>query len=293
MKKGLIGVFVIMMFTGCAPQVDDGKIDVVATVGMLGDVVRNVGGDFVEVTDLMGPGVDPHLYKASFNDTALIEDAEAIFYVGIDLEAKMAEFLEGLEGKPVVPVAEVIDENLLREKDPHIWFDVDLWAKIVPPIVETLSEMDPANAEIYAANGENYLAELADLEIWVRDYTAQLPMEKRVLVTAHDAFGYFGDAYGFEVLGVQGISTASDYGLKDLERLIDTIVEREVKAIFVESSVSSQSIEALQEGVLAKGFAVEIGGQLFSDAMGALGTEQGTYVGMVKYNVKTIVDALK
>ena len=292
MKKFLIGL--VFLFTACTPVVDNGKVDVVVTVGMLGDVVRNVGGDLVEVVDLMGPGVDPHLYKASFNDTGLLENAEAIFYVGLHLEAKMAEFLEELSAqKKVVAVGESLDKSLLRENDPHVWFDVELWSGVIEPVVVSLSEIDPANAEIYRANGEKYLAELLALDVWVSDYVADLPEEKRVLVTAHDAFGYFGDAYGFEVLGVQGISTAADYGLQDLERLIDVIVERQVKAIFVESSVSGQSIEALRQGVVAKGFDVEIGGSLFSDAMGALDTPEGTYVGMVKYNVKSIIDALR
>lgn len=284
----------VLVLGGCSQDIADEKVHVVSTVGMLGDMVRNVGGDLIEVTDLMGPGVDPHLYKPSASDIALIDGADVVFYVGIHLEAKMAALFEDLEEqRPVYAVAGNIDESLLRPNDPHIWFDVDLWASTVAVVVDALSEFDPKNAEVYEANGEVYFASLMELDQWVEQTVEQLPRERRVLITAHDAFGYFGDAYGFDVLGVLGISTASDFGLKDLEELIEVIVDREVPAIFVETSVSDRSIRALMEGAQAEGQELEIGGSLFSDAMGERGTLEGTYIGMVKHNVTTIVDALK
>lgn len=300
MKKLLLS-FLMLALAGCTPTVDDGRVDVVATVGMVADVVENVGGDLVDVESLMGPGVDPHLYNPSAGDVKKMADAEVVFYVGLHLEGKMIDAFDAL-GDKALGVAEKIDESKLIATDeeyeggsfdPHIWFDVDLWSSVVPEIVEKLVQVDPANAEFYVANGDAYLAELEVLSEWVTGRVAEVPENSRVLVTAHDAFGYFGEAYGFEVKGLQGISTASDFGVKDLEALVNFIVEREIKAIFVESSVAPKAIEALKEGVVAKGWNVEIGGELFSDAMGDAGTVEGTYLGMVKHNVDTIVNALK
>ncbi len=306
MRKVLSLIFAVTLLTACTATdtevVDDGRLNVVATVGMVGDMVENVGGDHVNVQSIMGPGVDPHLYQPSAGDIALMGEADVIFYVGLHLEGKMVEVLESLgEEKIVVALSDAVDEGSLLSADPdstyahdpHIWFNVDLWSQAVPLVAETLSIADSENAESYAVSGESYAAQLVELDAWVEERVVELPEEQRVLITAHDAFEYFGDAYGFEVRGIQGISTASDYGLKDLEELIDFIVERQIKAVFIESSVSDKSIKSLQEGVNGEGWEIVIGGELFSDAMGDAGTVEGTYVGMVEHNVNTIVNALK
>jgi len=295
-----------LIFTACQSgtvEVDSGKLQVVATVGMVADMVENVGGELVDVESLMGPGVDPHVYKPSTGDVSALEKADIIFFVGLHLEAKTSEVLESLATrKNVVGLGEFLPKEDLLDADaalvgatydPHIWFDVELWSKNISKVVEVLSEADPENAEIYQTNGEIYLKELIELDQWISETAQEIPEDQRVMITAHDAFNYFGRAYGFEVRGIQGISTASDYGLKDLEELINLIVEKKLKAIFVESSVSSRSIEALQEGAAAEGWEVAIGGQLFSDAMGDPETAEGTYIGMIKHNVNTIVNSLK
>lgn len=300
----LISAFSSLLFVGCVGggQSDDGKLNVVTTVGMVADMVENVGGDLVIVDSLMGPGVDPHLYKPSAGDIALMEDADIIFYVGLHLEGKMVEVLESLaEKKDVVAISRQLDTAKLLapqagqtgSNDPHIWFDVELWSNTISEVEQTLIVADPENAAVYRKNAEVYLQKLQELDIWVAEQISLIPEDQRVMITAHDAFNYFGVAYGMDVRGLQGISTASEYGLKDLEQMIDFIVEREIKAVFVESSVPKKSIEALQEGVRAAGWDTKIGGELFSDAMGDPESEEGTYIGMVKHNVNTIVNALK
>ena len=299
LKKFFLILISVLVFAGCGKVAfeDDGKIHAVSTVGMLGDTIKNVGGDFVTVKSIMGPGVDPHLYKPSGGDIGLMEEADVIFYVGLHLEGKMVEIFESLaEKKEVIAVAGSIDGLLTTPNgavDPHIWFDVDLWSKTIDNVEKTFSKLDPKNSDVYAANAAAYLAELSELHEWVLAEALKVPEDQRVMITAHDAFNYFGRAYGFEVKGLQGISTASDYGLKDLEEMINLIVERKLKAVFVESSVPRKSIEALQQGVIAKGWDVEIGGELFSDAMGDPTTPEGNYLGMVRHNVNTIVNALK
>ena len=248
----------------------------------------------------MGPGIDPHLYVASEGDVDLLQRADVIFYNGLFLEAQMADVLRQIgERKPSIPVAERIPaQDLLPwatyadEYDPHVWFDVTLWAKAVEAVRDTLVEYDPTNADAYRANTEAYLKELDELHAYVKTQAERLPADQRVLITAHDAFHYFGRAYGFEVRGLQGISTASEAGTADVRELADFIVAREIRALFVESSVPVRNIEALQAAVQAQGFTVEIGGQLYSDAMGDPGTPDGTYVGMVRHNIDTIVGAL-
>lgn len=277
----------------------DGKLRITATIGMISDVAGEVGGDRVAVTGLMGPGVDPHLYKASQGDISKLEDAQVIFYGGLHLEGKMTEIFEKMsKKKTVVAVTADIPEDRLRKvgegaHDPHVWFDVGLWMSATEKIRDTLASEDPAHAEEYRARAETYLAKLRELDDYAREQIASIPKESRVMVTAHDAFGYFGDAYGIEVVGLQGISTAAEYGSKDVTELRDMLVERKVKAVFVESSVPKKSIEAVIEGAKKKGHEVVIGGELFSDAMGKAGTPEGTYVGMVRHNVDTIVNALK
>lgn len=272
-----------------------------ATIGMIADVAEEIGKPHVSVTGLMGPGVDPHLYKATSSDLRKLSGADVILYNGLHLEGRMADVLVKLARRvPTVQVTETIPESMLKEPpafagqyDPHVWFNVEMWRYVAEHIRDTFIEMDDANAKTYRTNAEAYLKKMDDLHAYAKAQIATIPAESRVLVTAHDAFGYFGDAYGIEVMGIQGISTASEYGLQDLSRLVDVLVEREVKAVFVESSVSPKSIEALVRGAESKGHDVKIGGELFSDAMGEAGTPEGTYIGMVRHNVDTIVKALK
>ncbi|GMV95239.1 MAG: metal ABC transporter substrate-binding protein [Candidatus Hydrogenedentota bacterium] len=279
----------------------DGVLVVTTTIGMITDVTREIAGEHAEVRGLMGPGVDPHLYKATQGDLAKLSDADLILYNGLHLEGKMADVLVQMAQRVrTVQVTDEIPQNLLREPpefagqyDPHVWFDVKLWSMAAERIAKALAEADPQHAEEYRSNAETYLAELEQLDAYAREQIATIPKEQRVLVTAHDAFGYFGRAYDIEVMGLQGISTAAEYGLQDLTRMVDVIVERNIKAVFVESSVSPKSIEALVRGVEDKGGTVKVGGELFSDAMGEAGTPEGTYIGMVRHNVDTIVEALK
>jgi manganese/zinc/iron transport system substrate-binding protein len=275
-------------------------IAVVATIGMIADAVERVGGERVSVDGLMGPGIDPHLYKASEGDLRRLERADLILYAGLHLEAKMADVLERIaDQRATQAVTETIPRSQLLspaqfqgQYDPHVWFDVRLWMRAVEQIRDTLTELDPGSRALYRANAAAYLAELEELDRYVREQVARVPQERRVVITAHDAFGYFGEAYGFEVRGLQGISTASEAGAGDVQALADFIVERRIPAIFVESSVSPRTISAVREAVRSRGFEVEVGGSLFSDAMGDEGTPEGTYIGMVRHNVDTIVAGL-
>lgn len=273
---------------------------VVTTVGMIGDIVQNIGGEHVKVTSLMGPGVDPHLYKASEGDVGRMTEADVIFYNGLHLEAKMGEVLEKMEGQiRTVAVTKGIDESELLAPpefegafDPHVWFDVTLWMEAAKQVRDTLVELDPEHADDYQANAESYLAELSELHDYVKAQAETVPKDQRVLITAHDAFNYFGRAYDFEVRGLQGISTAAEAGTADVQDLAEFIAENKIPAIFVESSVPPRTIEAVQAAVKSRGFDVEIGGELFSDAMGDPGTPEGTYAGMVRHNIDTIVSSL-
>jgi manganese/zinc/iron transport system substrate-binding protein len=275
-------------------------IRVVTTIGMISDIVSQIGGDRVTVTGLMGPGVDPHLYKASEGDVARMAEADIIFYNGLHLEGKMAEVLEKLGQRiKTAAVAEAIDHSVLLAPpefegayDPHVWFDVSLWSEAVTHVRDVLTEYDAAGTDIYRENAQRYLADLSDLHEYVKAEASTVPENRRVIVTAHDAFNYFGRAYGFEVRGLQGISTASEAGTADVKALAEFIVERKIPAVFVETSVPPRYIEALQAAVAARGFVVEIGGNLYSDAMGDPNTEAGNYIGMVRSNIDTIVDAL-
>jgi manganese/zinc/iron transport system substrate-binding protein len=306
--KSFIALFVLAMsLVGCSSTESTtnsegkDKIIVTATIGMIADVVKNVGGENVETTGLMKSGVDPHLYKASQGDIKKLEQADIIFYNGLHLEGKMGEIFEKMaDDKPTVAVTKDIPESKLRSwddgsagHDPHVWFNVKHWISVTETITNELSKLDPEHEEQYKENAEAYMKKLEELDQYAREQVATIPEETRVLVTAHDAFGYFGDAYGIKVMGLQGISTASEYGSKDVSSLRDYLVENKVKAVFVESSVPKKAIEAVIEGASKKGHEVIIGGELFSDAMGEEGTEEGTYLGMVKHNVDTIVNALK
>lgn len=277
---------------------DDDRIRVATTVGMIADLVRNTGGDRVEVTALMGPGIDPHLYKPSARDIGTLSEADIVFYGGLHLEGRMVDTFEGIarSGKPTVAVSEAIPEDRLLAfdgaHDPHVWFDVALWALALDEVIARMSETFPDDAATFQANGAAYRTQLDALDGYVREQAGRVPEAQRVLITAHDAFAYFGRAYGFEVRGLQGISTAAEAGAGDVQALIGFIVERQIGAIFVESSVSPATIEAVREGCRARGWEVAIGGQLFSDAMGEAGTPEGTYIGMVTHNIDTIVGAL-
>lgn len=283
-----------------AASAEEGVLQITTTTSMITDITKVVGGDHVQVTGLMGAGIDPHLYVASEGDMELLQKADVIFYNGLLLEAQMAEILEQLgERKTVVAVTQALDEGQLLpwaqyadEFDPHVWFDVSLWMKAVEAVRDTLVQVDATHATAYQANATAYLEELTKLDSYVKEQATRLPAEQRILITAHDAFHYFGRAYGFDVRGLQGISTASEAGTADVQALADFIAEKQIKAIFVESSVPVRNIEALQAAVQARGFQVTIGGQLFSDAMGDPNTPEGTYVGMVRHNIDTIVGAL-
>ncbi len=282
------------------PDADQMTINVVATTGMVGDVVKNVGGEYVSVTVLMGPGVDPHLYKTSAGDVSRLQKADIIFYSGLHLEAAMGVVLERMGTlKTTVAITDSLDRDALiappnysSAYDPHVWFDVSLWAGTVDTVREALSRIDPAHADQYAANAAAYQAELLQLHEEILTQVQQLPPDRRVLVTAHDAFSYFGRAYGFEVVGLQGLSTATEAGAANVRDLAEMITERRIPAVFIESSVPRRNIEAVQAAVESRGFNVQIGGQLYSDAMGDPGTPEGTYTGMVRANVSTILNAL-
>ncbi|WP_062197283.1 metal ABC transporter solute-binding protein, Zn/Mn family [Massilibacterium senegalense] len=274
---------------------------VTATTSQVADAVKNIGGEYVTVVSLMGPGVDPHLYKATQSDIKKLQEADIIFYNGLHLEGKMTDVLAKMDKeKPTYAIAEQIDKSLLKEDkedvrivDPHVWFDIDLWTEAVKQVEEGLIGLDPDHKEQYQKNAKQYYEELAALKEYAKERLETIPKEQRVLVTAHDAFGYFGDAYDMEVMGLQGLSTDAEYGIKDVQKLVDVLVNRQVKAVFIESSISEKSIQAVIEGAKKKNHNVVIGGELFSDAMGEERTEEGTYVGMYKHNVDTIVQSLK
>lgn len=301
----LLGLFLLFLSACSTASASDGDLSqrpirAIATTGMVADAVKNVGGERVQVTSLMGAGVDPHLYKPSERSVVALADADVIFYNGLHLEAGMAKVFERMAGAvKTVAVTDGIDRGQLTAPpefqghyDPHVWFDVGLWKTTANTVRDALIEMDPQHAQIYQANAAAYLAELEDLDRYVYSQAQKIPEQQRVLITAHDAFNYFGRAYGFEVRGLQGISTASEAGTADVQKLADFIVERGIPAIFVESSVPTRTLEAVQAAVRAKGFDVQIGGQLFSDAMGNPNSPEGSYNGMVRFNIDTIVKAL-
>lgn len=300
-----------LSFVGCLDRSGDPETSVdpaepykvVGTVGMITDIVRNVAGDYAQVEGIIGEGVDPHLYKPTRGDVVKLSQADVVFYNGLLLEGKMTDVLVRVAttGKPVKAVTEAIlnETDYLLEKDdgseytdPHVWMDVSGWLRAVPVVAETLAEFDPAHAEAYRANAAAYIAKLEALDAYAKAAMATIPESQRVLVTAHDAFQYMGRAYGIEVRGIQGVSTESEAGVRDLEELVDFIVEREIPAVFVETSVADKNVRALIEGAQSRGHNVEIGGSLFSDAMGQPGTYEGTYIGMIDHNVTTIVNAL-
>ena len=281
---------------------ESGKLKVATTTTMITDLIHHIAKDSIELEGLMGSGVDPHLYKASEGDVNKLGGADLIFYNGLHLEGKLVEVFEKMEdyGIHTVALSDALDpstfissEAFQGNYDPHIWFDIDNWIAIGEYAMETLSEADPKNAAYYKGNWTTYRTQLTELKSQIRAKIDELEPSQRILVTAHDAFNYFGKAYGFEVVGLQGLSTATEAGVKDVQNISNFIIEKKVKAIFVESSVPKRTIEALQAAVESKGNEVAIGGTLYSDALGDAGSKEGEYIGMFLHNVNTMVDALK
>ncbi len=302
MRKYIILVFLISAFACKQDVKENDKLQVVTTTTMITDLVKNIGGDKIDVKGLMGAGVDPHLYKASEGDVSKLFNADVIIYNGLHLEGKLEDVFEKMrhQNKKTIAVSDAIDKITLIDSeyfasnyDPHIWFDISNWEIITQYVTNKLCELDAKNASNYKTNGSNYLKLLDSLKTTITEEINLLSVEKRILVTAHDAFNYFGKEFNFNVVGLQGLSTATEAGVKDVQRMATFIEKNKVKAIFVESSVPKRTVEALQEAVKAKGKEVVIGGTLFSDALGSAGTQEGTYIGMYKHNVKTIVNALR
>lgn len=275
---------------------------VTSTVGMITDVARSIAESAASVSGLMGPGVDPHLYKPSASDIQRLGDADLILYGGLHLEGRMADTLHAIDERTTVrtvAVSETIPTNLRMSSsgqadvwDPHVWMDVSLWHRVAGTIAQELTTLMPADAEKIASRAETYRARLTELDAWAESELERIPDHKRVLVTAHDAFSYFGRRYNVEVIGLQGLSTASEAGASDVQSLANFLTERQIPAIFVESSIPPNTIEAVQAATRSRGWDVRIGGELYADAMGSPGTPDGTYIGMMRHNVRTIVQAL-
>ena len=303
LKKIITTLTLAVLFLACGSEdsklnSEGKKIKVVATTTMLADLVEVIAGDKLDIEHLMGPGVDPHLYKASENDISKIATSDILVFNGLHLEGKMGEIFEKMEGRvDIITAEEAIPHELLRilgkGVDPHIWFDTKIWKLVAKNMGNRLMIIDPPNAEFYKANTDNYIIQLDELEAWAKKEISIIPVSERYLVTAHDAFGYFGNRFDFKVVGLQGFSTATEAGVADVRNISQLIYSKKIKAIFIESSVPIRNIEALRASVKAKGGDVVIGGELFSDALGTEGTEEGTYIGMFKHNVETIVNALQ
>ena len=301
MKKILLTIAITLTLLNCKEEKKaNSKLNVVTTTSMITDLVKNIGGKHINLQGLMGSGVDPHLYKASEGDVSKLSNADVIFYSGLHLEGKLVEIFEKMKNKKTIAISDVLDKKTLigseyfaSSYDPHIWFNVDYWIQATQFVVSKLSEAIPEQKTAFETNGANYIKQLQALKTNLKTKIETLPQEKRILVTAHDAFNYFGKSFNFEVVGLQGLSTATEAGVQDVQKLAAFIIEKNVKAIFIESSVPKRTIEALQAAVNSKGHNVTIGGSLYSDALGNAGTVEGTYIGMFKYNVNTIVNALK
>ncbi|TYO89624.1 metal ABC transporter solute-binding protein, Zn/Mn family [Oceanicella actignis] len=299
-RRGLLAGAAALALAAAAPLRAQDKPRVVCTTSMLGDMMRNLAGGRAEVRALMGPGIDPHSYRQTRSDVALMLRADLMVWHGLWLEAQMDDFLRELaRRKPAAALAESLPRALLRPHDsypdrwdPHVWMDPALWARLLTPAAALLARIDPEGADAFAAAAERHGAEMAALDAYARETLATVPPERRVLITAHDAFGYFGRAYGFEVMGVQGMSTESEAGLQRIRQLVDVLVSRRVGAVFVESSVSERNLRALIEGAAARGHEVRVGAELYSDAMGPEGSYEGTYLGMIDHNVTAIARAL-
>jgi manganese/zinc/iron transport system substrate-binding protein len=287
-------------FAAAPAQAQTSPAKVLATIGMIGDVVDNVGGECVEVTTLMGPGVDPHLYQARAQDVQAFQNAEAILYSGYSLEGQLGDVLKRFSAmKPTVAVSPssiepsaLISVQDIYGIDPHLWMDPSLWARIAPTIAGTLGELRPECADQIQANATHYVEQLTALHEWVKQSVASVPQEQRILVTAHDAFAYYGRAYGIEVEGIQGISTEAEAAVADIRETVELVVQREVPAIFIESTINPRTVQAVIDAARERDHEVVIGGELFSDAMGEKGTAGGTYIGMIYKNTVNIVEAL-
>jgi len=313
----LLTLLLTFSISGCSPSGDQppsqspttqgsaktytgsGPIQIACTVGMIGDLAREIAGERGTVTALMGPGTDPHLYKASPGDVRTLFESDLILYAGHHLEGRMGEVFDRLNDTHLaVAVCELIPEDQLLsteegEIDPHLWFDVNLWKDVAVTIADTLVQFDPAGAEGYRDRAQTLVERLNDLDREARQQLASVPQKRRVLLTAHDAFRYFGRAYQFEVLGIQGLSTESEAAVARINELVNLIVERELPAVFVESTISSKNVRALVEGCKAKGHTLSIGGELYSDAMGPSDSPEGNYFGMVRHNVRVLSEALQ
>lgn len=291
-------IVLLLVFAGCNGSTDDQRPMVLVTTNILADAVRIVAGDELRIEALMGAGTDPHLYKARFSDIRRIEQADLILYNGLHLEGKLSEILDQMPGRAVA-VADVLPKESLIVADegsdvldPHVWFDVSLWSMVVTGIGETLAGFDTAHAELYRKRAATLSAELDSLHAEVHRAVATIPNDTRILITAHDAFGYFGRAYGIEVRGLQGISTVSEYGVRDVSSLVTFVVENRIPAVFVESGIPPRSVESVIAGARQRGHTVIEGGLLYSDSLGGAGEAGATYVGMVRHNMNTIVKAL-
>ncbi|AMB98644.1 manganese transporter [Aerococcus urinaehominis] len=306
----------VLIFAGCG-KVDEGgqqagkeaassqngqPTRVVATTTMISDLVKVIGGDHVEVEGLMGPGIDPHGYQATAEDNRKLQEADVAVYNGLHLEGQMGEIFEALEQSDTKTICleDGLDETKLlasedasMNHDPHIWFSVARWKEAADHVTKELSAYDPDNAADYQANNEAYQKELDELDTYIKERVAEVPADKRYLVTAHDAFNYFGKDYNFDVVGIQGLNTQTEAGTADFSELAQFIADKGIKSVFVESSVPKRNIEALQEAVKAKGHEVGIGGELYSDSLGDASAGTDTYITMYKANIDTIVDALK
>jgi manganese/zinc/iron transport system substrate-binding protein len=304
-----LGVLVLLLLSwGCGGSgggdegrsADDPRLRVITTIGMITDVAERIGGERILVRGLMGPGVDPHLYRAGAGDLRALAGADLVLYNGLFLEAALSEVLDEMRGRTrtwavtsVVPRERLLSPPEFEGAfDPHLWSDVSLWREVARGIREVLAEMDPEGADDFRSRWEELDRELEALDAWVRAEIERVPPERRVLVTAHDAFNYFGRAYGVEVRGLQGLSTVTEAGAADVQDLARFLIERRIPSIFIESSIPPRTVEAVRRAVLARGGQVEIGGTLFSDAMGGADTPEGTYPGMIRHNVNTIVGAL-
>lgn len=282
-----------------APYTGTGPIRAVCTTGMVADMVRHVGGERVAVDQLMGEGIDPHLFKATPDVVRRLSEADVVFYSGLHLEGRMTDVFERMTHRtPTVAVTSTIPAEKLIDvgggaHDPHVWFDVALWSETAVAVERFLGQLDPAHAKEYSERATAYRRELAQLDDGCRTQLQTIPKERRALVTAHDAFHYFGRAYDVEAKAIQGVSTDTEAGVKEVNNLVEFIADRKIRAVFVETSVSSRNIESLIEGCMSRGHQVLIGGELYSDSMGKPGTSEGTYVGMVRHNVEVIVRALK
>lgn len=301
-KIGGIALLCLVILSCNNQKKDRTTFNVVTTTSMITDLVKNIGGDQIVVNGLMGAGVDPHLYKASEGDVSKLSNADLIIYNGLHLEGKLVDIFDNMKRQKIntIAISDALDKKQLigstlfaSNYDPHIWFDVANWEKITIYVADELSKALPEHKALFQANAEKYLEKLKVLNQEIQAEIATLPIDKRRLVTAHDAFSYFGKAYQFDVVGLQGLSTATEAGVQDVQKTANYIIDHKIKAVFIESSVPRRTVEALQAAVNSKNHQIVIGGTLFSDALGNPDSPEGTYIGMFKFNVTTIVNALK